>query len=403
MSSVKKVGPPVPPRPTAKSRSCSPTVTQTPIKSGRTIIYKSPSLEEKNNTDSSSSSSLKHQNQVTQVARAVPIPKPRLISPMHTMKPNDLLPQQRQTTVATENNGDSSRISLKSAGIEVKSNLKSIDLIKSDANNEQHAMQSASNTVSNTNGKSETASVDLQTIEFTNQFMDEMVQSMSKNRALGQLPCRPEPEGKEGYGYREGSDSSNSDSYISACSTQNNSLKSGGEKSFEEKLSEKKSIFSEMLISEMIASHPPLLVSPNQKVVTTTVHPISQIQRASISKQMSSMSPVSSIEHSPPNSHSTPKSMPSPSLTSSSSSSLKRERFPSVSSSSNDVSPQGTQRAPRIRTSDWIEVGDNGKEVVMTSCHISLEDSGLEDEERLDDASSGVGDSWDSIKDSEDR
>ena len=57
----------------------------------------------------------------------------------------------------------------------------------------------------------------------------------------------------------------------------------------------------------------------------------------------------------------------------------------------------------RIRTSDWVEVGDNGKEVLLTSCQISLEDSGMEDEERLDDTSSGVGDSWDSIKEVEDR
>lgn len=69
------------------------------------------------------------------------------------------------------------------------------------------------------------------------------------------------------------------------------------------------------------------------------------------------------------------------------------------SSCSADSSPNGTQRA-RIRTSDWVEVGDNGKEVLLTSCQISLEDSGLEDEEqRLDDVSSGVGDSWDSVKD----
>lgn len=398
MSNIKKVGPPVPPRPTtanqvasalAKSRSCSPTVvSQTPpVKSGRTVIYKSPSLEEKNTTDSSSSSSMKQQNQVSQVSRAVPIPKPRLISPMHTMKSSDLA----QTTSVSENNSSElSRISLKSAGIEVKSNLKNIDLIVVD----EHA-------TTNMNGKSETASVtamDLQTIAFTNQFMDEMVQSMSKNRLLHEkLPSRPEPEGKEEY--REGSDSSNSDSFISACSTQNNSTRSGIEKSFEEKLSEKKSIFSEMLISEIIASHPPISVSPTQKVVTTTVHS-SHVQRASISNQ----TPNNHGEQTPPNSHSTPKSSSeNHSLSSPLPSILKRERFPSVSSSSNDVSPQGTQRSPRIRTSDWIEVGDNGKEVVMTSCHISLEDSGMEDEERLDDASSGVGDSWDSIKDSEDR
>lgn len=74
-----------------------------------------------------------------------------------------------------------------------------------------------------------------------------------------------------------------------------------------------------------------------------------------------------------------------------------RKRVPSGGSS--DSSPYGTSR---IRTSDWIEVGDNGKEVTLTSCQISLEDSGLEDEERIDDmSSSGVGDSWDSVKEAE--
>jgi hypothetical protein len=67
-----------------------------------------------------------------------------------------------------------------------------------------------------------------------------------------------------------------------------------------------------------------------------------------------------------------------------------------------DISPNGTHRA-RIRTSDWIEVSDSGQPEVFTSCQISLEDSGMEDEEKLDDASSGVGDSWDSAKDAEER
>ncbi|XP_037037611.1 uncharacterized protein LOC119075305 [Bradysia coprophila] len=68
------------------------------------------------------------------------------------------------------------------------------------------------------------------------------------------------------------------------------------------------------------------------------------------------------------------------------------------SSCSNDSSPNGTHRS-RIRTADWVEVGDNGKAVLLSSCQISLEDSGMEDEERLDEISSGVGDSWDSVKD----
>lgn len=75
----------------------------------------------------------------------------------------------------------------------------------------------------------------------------------------------------------------------------------------------------------------------------------------------------------------------------------KRPRQRCPSGCSTDSSPCGPESV-RIRTSDWIEVGENGKEEVMTSCHISLEDSGMEDEERPDDGSSGVGDSWDSVQ-----
>lgn len=69
--------------------------------------------------------------------------------------------------------------------------------------------------------------------------------------------------------------------------------------------------------------------------------------------------------------------------------------------SSPDISPDGTGKS-RIRNSDIIDVDGNGKKV-YSSCYISLEDSGLEDEEKLDDCSSGVGDSWDSCKDAEER
>lgn len=77
---------------------------------------------------------------------------------------------------------------------------------------------------------------------------------------------------------------------------------------------------------------------------------------------------------------------------------------PDNTNSSSAGSPNGSQRS-RIRTADWIEVGDNGKQEIFSSCQISLEDSGLEDEmERLEEtASSGAGDSWDSIIDHDER
>lgn len=81
---------------------------------------------------------------------------------------------------------------------------------------------------------------------------------------------------------------------------------------------------------------------------------------------------------------------------------LKRRSIESPDRAS--VSPNGSHRS-RIRTADWIEVGDNGKKVVFSSCQISLEDSGLEDEmERLEEtSSSGAGDSWDSVIDHDER
>uniref|UniRef100_A0A336LLD0 CSON001325 protein n=1 Tax=Culicoides sonorensis TaxID=179676 RepID=A0A336LLD0_CULSO len=416
MSSTKKVGPPVPPRLTAsqvasalsKSRSCSPSVVQSPLKNGRTVIYKSSSMDEKT---SSFSNQNEKKNQVSEISRAQPpIPKPRLISPVHTLTNNNNnssinLQHHHQTNVIMENNSDLNRVSLKDSSIEVKSNMKSVDLIKNESvNKSQTANNDHASSENNieSEANNEKASVinyvaenittmDSQMIEFTNQFMNEMVESMTKSKLPlnKKMPLRPEPEGKEEQNNREGSDSSASDSYLSACSTQNNSTSSSSvEKSLEEQLYEKKSIFSEMLISEMIAIHPPALSTTPNKVITTTL----QQSQCAIHDDIS---PNSTIDSSP-NSHSTPKS--NEILASLKSN---RDRHPSFSSSSNDVSPQGTQRSPRIRTSDWIEVSDTGKEVVMSSCHISLEDSGMEDEERLEETSSGVGDSWDSFKNSD--
>ena len=49
---------------------------------------------------------------------------------------------------------------------------------------------------------------------------------------------------------------------------------------------------------------------------------------------------------------------------------------------------------------DDVKINRNGN----TTCLISFEDSGVEDEEKADDcSSSGVGDSWDSCKDMQNR
>lgn len=135
--------------------------------------------------------------------------------------------------------------------------------------------------------------------------------------------------------------------------------------------SAKKVTFHEMLISELTGMHQQptteLAKSTIAPVLTASMHPSSDDQSARPAKDK------------------------------------RCRRYSSSGSADSASSPNGTQRMARIRTADWVEVGDNGKEVLLSSCQISLEDSGLEDEERLDDGSSGVGDSWDSVRDIEDR
>ncbi|XP_021703169.1 AF4/FMR2 family member 4 isoform X2 [Aedes aegypti] len=176
----------------------------------------------------------------------------------------------------------------------------------------------------------------------TNQSSPEPIKHVIRTSSI-RLPYRPEPEGGE---------------HISPTNDGNVSTKlinppSIDPKTIDTKLSEKKVAFHELLISELTA----MRQTHAQEGGGTAGDAVSR-----------------------------------------------RQRCPPETRSSTDVSPNGTANRPaRIRTADWIEVGDNGKEVVLSSCQISLEDSGMEDEEKLDDASSGVGDSWDSVKDAEER
>jgi hypothetical protein len=67
----------------------------------------------------------------------------------------------------------------------------------------------------------------------------------------------------------------------------------------------------------------------------------------------------------------------------------------SLAKSCSDLSPNGQKQMTLLEMCD---------EVKSTTCLISLEDSGVEDEEKNDDcSSSGVGDSWDSCKDMHNR
>lgn len=72
----------------------------------------------------------------------------------------------------------------------------------------------------------------------------------------------------------------------------------------------------------------------------------------------------------------------------------------SSAKSCSDLSPSGNKQMTVMEMRDDVKINKNGN----TTCLISLEDSGVEDEEKADDcSSSGVGDSWDSCKDMENR
>lgn len=71
----------------------------------------------------------------------------------------------------------------------------------------------------------------------------------------------------------------------------------------------------------------------------------------------------------------------------------------SLAKSCSDLSPSGNKQLTILEMRDDVKI-KNGN----TTCLISLEDSGVEDEEKADDcSSSGVGDSWDSCKDIQNR
>lgn len=299
---TKKVGPPVPPRPSAvsvlaKSRSASPTVqnhNNNNKSAARIVVYKSPSLENTRasppkispptppiiaekpsvNNEIKSQATMNENAKPPVSVRVVtpPVPKPRHKSPARAAAPLQ---------------------AIRTSSIEID---------------------------------------DSQALAFQTKFLNEVAE---RNKNIT-LPSRPDPEGKE------------------------KDLKIIDEKSNNNK------IFSEMLISELTSLHSIENLNLNNKNEDDP-----EIHSPKVNKNAKNNSNNNNNKNRP------------------------------ESISSNDTSPNGTKS--RIRTSDWIEVGDNGKEVIMTSCHISLEDSGLEDEEKLDDASSGVGDSWDSVRDTEER
>lgn len=74
----------------------------------------------------------------------------------------------------------------------------------------------------------------------------------------------------------------------------------------------------------------------------------------------------------------------------------------SMAKSCSDLSPNGHKQMTIIDMRDDVKI-NNGRNKIST-CLISLEDSGVEDEEKPDDcSSSGVGDSWDSCKEMQNR
>lgn len=76
----------------------------------------------------------------------------------------------------------------------------------------------------------------------------------------------------------------------------------------------------------------------------------------------------------------------------------------SSAKSCSDLSPSGNKQMTIMEMRDDVKLNNNNNSNRNTTCLISLEDSGVEDEEKADDcSSSGVGDSWDSCKDMQNR
>uniref|UniRef100_A0A182S5J7 Uncharacterized protein n=1 Tax=Anopheles maculatus TaxID=74869 RepID=A0A182S5J7_9DIPT len=201
-------------------------------------------------------------------------------------------------------------------------------------------------------------------------------------KAAGAAPPlyhRPEPEGGEHV--VPSSDNRTAGTVTGASVTKSQSTTTLDPATLDSKLSEKKIAFHELLISELTAMR--------QKQQKDQDHQDRQ--------KVTQLQQEKGVQHDEP----TVVAVDLAKIN-------RRQRVPSErrsSGSETETTPNGTAtRLPKIRTADWIEVGDNGKQVVLSSCQISLEDSGMEDEEKLDDASSGVGDSWDSVKeDAEER
>ncbi|XP_035915639.1 lateral signaling target protein 2 homolog isoform X2 [Anopheles stephensi] len=193
---------------------------------------------------------------------------------------------------------------------------------------------------------------------------------------------RPEPEGGEHVQPSSDHRTTGAGVTTGASVTKSQSTTTLDPATLDSKLSEKKIAFHELLISELTA----MRQKQQQK---DQDHPDRQKATHAVQQESSLKGdePTMAVDLAKIN---------------------RRQRIPSErrsSGSETETTPNGTAtRLPKIRTADWIEVGDNGKQVVLSSCQISLEDSGMEDEEKLDDASSGVGDSWDSVKeDAEER
>lgn len=337
---TRKIGPPVPPRPNAKPSIITPRQ-MTPT-SGRTTIYKSsagPGAAVISSPTTTGSTQVK--------TRPVPpVPRPRHKSPVRAT------PSPSSLTIAKQSNL-----------------LHAVESLSSSTQMETHSFSSSSTKSSTTT----TTSTSTNVVSHRNGDNDRLAMSQSdesqdKIRTIQQQSdqrtgVEPAPSKNMDFTSKILSEMEviMSKNYMGLSRLPRRQESEDKEispphKSVEEKICESKTAFSKKLLSELAAiRNPDNAITTLMKKDETTV---------SVDVEQSVI--------------------------------VKRRQ-----KKSNNPSPRST--SSKIRTSDWIEVEDNGKEVLMTSCHISLEDSGLEDEEKTDEASSGVGDSWDSVKDYEER
>lgn len=369
----KKVGPPVPPRPAAtnvvqavtRAQSSSPS-TPNKFMNGRTIVYKSSVGSDLKEATAVSDDKKKtvtlisNEDKLTPKRRPIPpVPRPRLKSPIRIASPMSIAKENRLQGESVQTSRED-KISIVSTSLEVENNQKSLEITEPIDGRTFFTSKSFKNRPEllhpNEQVNHKPTPKDL-TKDDRQNLKTQIVIDSSVSQTVdftNKILCEMETIIKNSKSHQQ--------RLPSRPEPEGKEGHQVSQKSVEERISESKTAFSKKLLSELTA----IRKNDSSKVLVKDERTFSKEEEEQIVI-------------------------------------LKRRPKDNVTNSVSPVEVSPNFMKSRIRTSDWIEVEDNGKAILMTSCHISLEDSGMEDEEKPDDASSGVGDSWDSVKDTEER